>query len=116
MADHGFTDHVHLVDDPTVGLTIVDTGAGLKVCYHSNQDHALPSGFGLALDDLDGLIGWLEEKRSAMDEPLVVTVRWPHPVSVAAWFRCARRGQVWWPGKTFTIDLSNEADDPEDES
>lgn len=32
------------------------------------------------------------------------------PASIAAWFRMARRGRIWWPGKTFTIDLK-EMDD-----
>ena len=45
-----------------------------------------------------------------MTEPTdwVKTMKSPRPVSLAAWWRCARRGDIWWPGKTFTIDLSNE--------
>ncbi len=39
------------------------------------------------------------------------TMKSPRPVSIAAWFRMARRGDWWWPGKTFTVDLSDEPDD-----
>lgn len=50
-----------------------------------------------------------------MDDPLgtdwVRTMKSPRPVSIAAWWRCARRGQVWWPGKTFTIDLREHDED-----
>jgi hypothetical protein len=43
-----------------------------------------------------------------VDDKWIGTMRSPRPVSIGAWFRCARRGDVWWPGKTFTVDFSNE--------
>lgn len=36
------------------------------------------------------------------------TIKSPPPISLAAWWRCAKRGEIWWPGKTFTIDLKDD--------
>lgn len=41
----------------------------------------------------------------------VRTMKSPRPVSVAAWWRMARRGRIWWPGKTFTVDLKEHGDE-----